>query len=62
MGAHASLRALARIDVGAIERNCAHLRSLVGDGPRLCAVVKANGYGHGAIESARAALAGGGDR
>ena len=59
MGAHASLRALARIDVGAIERNCAHLRSLVGDGPRLCAVVKANGYGHGAIESARAALAGG---
>jgi len=59
MGAHASLRALARIDVGAIERNCAHLRSLVGDDTRLCAVVKANGYGHGAAESARAALAGG---
>ena len=29
------------------------------DGARLCAVVKANGYGHGAVECARAALAGG---
>jgi alanine racemase len=28
-------------------------------GSRLCAVVKANGYGHGAVECARAALAGG---
>ena len=27
--------------------------------PRLCAVVKANAYGHGAVECARAALAGG---
>ena len=59
MGAHASLRALARVDLGAIERNCAHLRSLVGEGTELCAVVKANGYGHGAVESARAARAGG---
>ena len=59
MGAHASLRALARIDLGAIERNCAHLCSLAGGGTELCAVVKADGYGHGATESARAALAGG---
>jgi alanine racemase len=44
-------RALARIDLGAIERNCARL-----PGP-LCAVVKADGYGHGQI--ADAALAGG---
>jgi alanine racemase len=44
-------RALARIDLGAIESNCARL-------PRnLCAVVKADGYGHGAV--AEAALAGG---
>jgi alanine racemase len=59
MGAHASPRALARIDLGAIERNCAHLRSLVDDATLLCAVVKANGYGHGATEAALAALAGG---
>jgi alanine racemase len=44
-------RALARIDLGAIERNCARLPG------ELCAVVKADGYGHGAV--AEAALAGG---
>jgi alanine racemase len=48
-----SSRAIARIDLGAIERNCARL-----PGP-LCAVVKANGYGHGAVPAAEAALAGG---
>jgi alanine racemase len=51
-------RALARVDVGAIERNCAHLRSLLTGGAELCAVVKADGYGHGAVAAARAALAG----
>jgi alanine racemase len=46
-------RAVARIDVGAIERNAARL-------PKpLCAVVKANGYGHGTALAAEAALAGG---
>ncbi|MBE2320263.1 alanine racemase [Solirubrobacter sp. CPCC 204708] len=49
------MRALARISTGAIERNCARLATL---GP-LCAVVKANGYGHGAVEAARAAQRGG---
>jgi alanine racemase len=48
-----SERALARIDVGAIERNCARLPG------ELCAVVKADGYGHGSLETARAALEGG---
>jgi alanine racemase len=44
-------RAFAKVDLGAIERNCARL-------PKpLCAVVKANGYGHGPV--AGAALAGG---
>jgi alanine racemase len=44
-------RALARVDLGAIERNCARL-------PKpLCAVVKADGYGHGPVSAA--ALAGG---
>jgi alanine racemase len=52
-------RALARIELGAIERNCAHLRSLLTGGAELCAVVKADGYGHGDIWAARAALAGG---
>ncbi|MFN2615984.1 MAG: alanine racemase [Thermoleophilaceae bacterium] len=51
-------RALARIDLGAIERNCAHLSSLLGEA-ELCAVVKADGYGHGAVWTARAALEGG---
>jgi alanine racemase len=56
-----SLRALARVNLAAIERNAARLRrELSGSG--LCAVVKADGYGHGAIRVARAALAGGADR
>ncbi len=54
-----SLRALARVNLAAIERNVARLRrSLVG-GAELCAVVKADGYGHGAAQVAAAALAGG---
>ncbi len=51
-------RAVAVVDRGAVERNCARLVDQLG-GSRLCAVVKADGYGHGAIECARAALAGG---
>src|SRR3954469_22877055 len=49
------LRAEARIDTGAIERNCARLAALA----PLCAVVKADGYGHGAVVAARAAQIGG---
>ena len=46
-------RAVARIDLGAVERNCTRL-------PKpLCAVVKAEGYGHGVRLVAEAALAGG---
>jgi alanine racemase len=52
------LRALARVDLGAIERNCARLAATVAPA-RLCAVVKADGYGHGAVPAARAAQAGG---
>ncbi len=55
-------RALARIDVSAVERNCAHLAATVGEGVQLCAVVKADGYGHGADSCASAALAGGATR
>jgi alanine racemase len=52
-------RALARVNLAAIERNCALLRARVGAATALCAVVKANGYGHGAVQAARAAQAGG---
>jgi alanine racemase len=52
-------RALARVNVAAIERNCARLCRELRAGVQLCAVVKADGYGHGAPASARAALAGG---
>lgn len=44
-----------------IQYNCSTVRKLVGDKPRICAVVKANGYGHGAIEAAEACLAAGAD-
>jgi alanine racemase len=54
-----SRRAVAVVDTGAVERNCARLAGDLTDGARLCAVVKADGYGHGAVECGRAALAGG---
>ncbi|MDQ6818692.1 MAG: alanine racemase [Actinomycetota bacterium] len=54
-----SVRALARVNLAAIERNVTRLRGELTRGARLCAVVKADGYGHGAVQSARAALAGG---
>jgi alanine racemase len=53
------LRALARVNLAAIERNVVRLRRELTGGTRLCAVVKADGYGHGAAPAARAALAGG---
>jgi len=52
-------RAQASVNLAAIERNCARLRTQLHGGTQLCAVVKADGYGHGASQSARAALAGG---
>jgi alanine racemase len=52
-------RAQARVNLAAIERNCARLCSELRHGAVLCAVVKADGYGHGAVPSARGALAGG---
>src|SRR5689334_13338306 len=55
-------RAVARIDLGAVERNCARLKGAVGERVGLCAVVKADGYGHGADSCASAALAGGATR
>ncbi len=52
-------RARARVNLSAISRNSARLCSELAEGVELCAVVKADGYGHGAVESARGAIAGG---
>jgi alanine racemase len=54
-----AVRAVARVNVAAIERNVARLRRELGPATSLCAVVKADGYGHGAVPAARAALDGG---
>ncbi len=53
------LRAIARVNLAAIERNVAHLRGGLAGGAGMCAVVKADAYGHGAVPVARAALRGG---
>jgi len=53
------LRATAAVNLAAIERNVATLRRRLAAGAALCAVVKADGYGHGAAQAAAAALAGG---
>lgn len=49
------------VDLGAIRHNVARLRELVGDGPALMVVVKADGYGHGMVPVARAAREAGAD-
>ena len=54
-------RATARIDHEAVSANCARLKTELGEA-ELCAVVKADGYGHGADACASAALAGGATR
>jgi alanine racemase len=55
-------RAVARIDFEAVRANCARLKSALTGGAELCAVVKADGYGHGADGCAEAALNGGATR
>ena len=46
------------VDLGVITANVRHLRELL-DVPHVLVVVKADGYGHGMVPAARAALAGG---
>jgi alanine racemase len=53
------LRATARVNLAAIERNVQRLCTMLTGGARACAVVKADGYGHGAVRCAEAALGGG---
>ncbi|KUN30465.1 alanine racemase [Streptomyces corchorusii] len=54
----AALRARAEIDLGALRANARALRARA-EGAALMAVVKSDGYGHGAVPCARAALAAG---
>ena len=42
------LRTFAEIDLDAIENNLSEIRKCISDTTKLCAVVKADGYGHGA--------------
>jgi alanine racemase len=51
------------VDLAAVRRNVRRLRELVSDGPAplLMVVVKADGYGHGMVQVARAARAAGAD-
>lgn len=52
-----ALRAQAHVDPAAIAANAATLRAALAPQTRLCAVVKADGYGHGAASAARSAHA-----
>jgi alanine racemase len=58
-GPEAPGRAVALLDTAAVERNCAELAGRLSGDTRLCGVVKAEGYGHGAALCAAAALRGG---
>jgi alanine racemase len=52
----------AEVDLGAIAHNCRQLKRHIGPQTILCAVVKANAYGHGALAVAQVALDNGADR
>ncbi len=48
-----------QVDLGAVEHNTRQLVGIIGRGVELMAMVKANAYGHGAVQVSRAALRGG---
>src|SRR5262245_59720187 len=50
-------RGVCRIDLGALAHNLGEIRRVVGPRVRICAVVKADAYGHGAVPASRALLA-----
>lgn len=51
----------AEIDLGCIRRNVARVKATLAPGTLMLNVVKANGYGHGEVEAAGAAIDGGAD-
>ncbi len=58
-GGLARQRAWVEVDTAAVTANTRRIGSRIGSLTRLMAVVKADGYGHGSVTVARAALAGG---
>ena len=52
--APATLRSWAEVDLAAIRRNLGALAAIAGPAVKIMAVVKANAYGHGAVEVVRA--------
>lgn len=52
----------AEIDLGAIAHNVGQIRKITARNTQICAVVKADGYGHGAVAVARTVLQAGADR
>jgi alanine racemase len=42
-------RVMAKVDLDAIYRNVVRLKRLTPDGTKMCAVIKTDGYGHGAV-------------
>jgi len=55
-------QAYAEIDISAIKSNIAALKKLLPGKTQFMAVVKANGYGHGSVQVAKAALSAGANR
>ena len=51
-------RAVADVDVAAIERNVSRLCGVLSSGTQMCAVVKCDGYGHGALRGRSRGAAG----
>ena len=51
----------AEIDLDALASNISEVRKITNPESKIMAVVKANGYGHGAVEVSRTVLAGGAD-
>lgn len=52
----------AEIDLGAIAHNVGQIRKMTANNAQICAVIKADAYGHGAIAVARTVLQAGADR
>lgn len=55
-------RAEARVDLEALRHNCRVLKSRLAPGVELCPVMKADGYGHGALHCVTAVAESGADR
>lgn len=52
----------AEINLSAVSENVRQIKTVIKPGVKFCAVVKADGYGHGAVAVARTVLAAGADR